>query len=82
MPHTKKELPNPQKPPQKKKDFSFFYDVAKLVSGNGIVQFFRALLSPVISRLYMPAFFGITQNFSSIANILAVMASLRYEQTK
>jgi len=81
MPHTKKELPNPQKPPQKKKDFSFFYDVAKLVSGNGIVQFFRALLSPVISRLYMPAFFGITQNFSSIANILAVMASLRYEQT-
>jgi len=65
----------------KKRDFSFFYDVVKLVSGNGFVQVLRAILSPVISRLYLPEFFGITQNFSSIANILAVIASLRYDQT-
>jgi len=81
MPQKIKEDSVSTKPTQKRKDFSFFYDVAKLVSGNGFVQLFRAILSPVISRLYLPAYFGITQNFSSIANILAVMASLRYEQT-
>jgi len=81
MPNKDKESAVEIKTPQKRKDFSFFYDVAKLVSGNGFVQLFRAILSPIISRLYLPAFFGITQNFSSIANILAVTSSLRYEQT-
>ena len=82
MPNSDRENKHNQNPAQpKKKDFSFFYDVAKLVSGNGFVQFFRAILSPIISRLYLPAFFGIMQNFSSIANILAVLSSLRYEQT-
>ena len=81
MPHNDNESPVVIKTPQKRKDFSFFYDVAKLVTGNGFVQLLRAILSPIISRLYLPAFFGITQNFSSIANILAVLSSLRYEQT-
>lgn len=81
MPHNNNDRPAETKTPQTRKDFSFFYDVAKLVSGNGFVQLFRAILSPIISRLYLPAFFGITQNFSSIANILAVTSSLRYEQT-
>ena len=65
----------------RKKDFSFFYDVVKLVSGNGFVQVLRVLLSPIISRLFLPEFFGVRQNFSSIANILAVISSLRYDQS-
>lgn len=65
----------------RKKDFGFFYDVIKLVSGNGFVQVFRILLSPIISRLFLPEHFGLTQNFSSIANIFVVFSSLRYDQT-
>ncbi len=66
---------------ERKKDFGFFSDVIKLVSGNGFAQVIRTLTSPIISRLYTPDFFGITQNFSSIANILAIISSLRYDQT-
>jgi len=65
----------------RKKDFNFFYDVLKLVSGNGFVQVFRTVLSPVISRLYLPKFLGLAQNFSSIANIFAVIAALRYDRS-
>jgi len=66
---------------ERKKDFGFFYDVVKLISGNGFAQAVKVLLSPVISRLFLPEFFGITQNFSSIANILAVISSMRYDQS-
>jgi len=65
----------------RKKDFSFFSDVLKLVSGNSFVQVFKILVSPVISRLFLPEFLGDTQNFSSIANTLAIVSSLRYDQT-
>ena len=65
----------------RKKDFGFFYDVVKLISGNGFAQAVKVLLSPIISRLFLPEFFGITQNFSSIANILAVISSMRYDQS-
>jgi len=66
---------------EKKKDFSFFTDVLKMVTGNGIVQVVKILLSPINSRLYLPEFFVITQNFSSIANIFGIISSLRYDQT-
>ncbi|HUV14987.1 MAG TPA: oligosaccharide flippase family protein [Pelolinea sp.] len=59
----------------------FFADVAKMLTGNGLAQFLRVLLSPVISRLYSPAAFGILQNFSSLGNILSVLSALRYEAT-
>ena len=71
----------PAKRPEKSKDFGFFSDVLKLVTGNGFVQVVKTLLSPIISRLYLPEFFGVTQNFSSIANIFAIISSLRYDQT-
>jgi O-antigen/teichoic acid export membrane protein len=70
-----------EKKAERKKDFSFFYDVVKLLTGNGFVQVLRILLSPVISRLFLPEFFGVTQNFSSIANIFGVVSSLRYDQS-
>lgn len=78
---TESETENHQTGDQPKKDFGFFSDVLKLITGNGFAQLFKTLVSPVISRLYLPEFFGITQNFSSIANILAIISSLRYDQT-
>jgi len=81
--HTPKNPPDnaPAKSAGRKKDFNFFYDVVKVLSGNGFVQVLRILLSPIISRLFLPEFFGVTQNFSSIANIFGVISSLRYDQS-
>ena len=64
-----------------KKDRGYFFDIAKLVTGNGFAQIAKSFLSIIISRLYQPENFGILQNFSSIVNIFAVTSSLRYEQT-
>lgn len=64
-----------------KKDFGYFSDVLKMVGGNGFVQVIKTILSPIISRLFLPEYFGVLQNFSSIANIFAILSSLRYDQT-
>ncbi len=69
------------KKPVISKDVGCFSDVLKLVTGNGFVQLVKTLLSPISSRLYLPEFFGVAQNFSSIANIMAIISSLRYDQT-
>ena len=64
-----------------KKDFGYFSDVLKMVGGNGFVQVIKTILSPIISRLFLPEYLGVSQNFSSIANIFAILSSLRYDQT-
>jgi O-antigen/teichoic acid export membrane protein len=75
------EKSNSQDLRERKKDHGYFFDTVKLVSGNSIAQAIKSILSIVISRLYLPEFFGITQNFSSIVNIVSYISSLRYEQT-
>lgn len=65
----------------KQKDFGYFSDVLKMLGGNGFVQVFKTIVSPIISRLYLPEYFGVLQNFSSIANIFSIISSLRYDQT-
>ncbi len=67
--------------PGMNKDRNYFFDIAKLVTGNGFAQIVKSLLSIIISRLYQPEHFGIMQNFSSLVNIFSVTSSLRYEQT-
>lgn len=69
------EKPNPEK-----KDSKFFSDVLKLVSGSGFVQVFRVLISPILSRLFLPEYFGILQNYLSIAKPLGLISSLRYDR--
>ena len=62
------------------KDTKFFSDVLKLVTGSGFVQAFRALISPVLTRLFLPEYFGVLQNFLSISKPLGIISSLRYER--
>ena len=63
-----------------KKDTKFFSDTLKLVTGSGFVQVFRMLISPVLSRLFLPEYFGILQNYLSIAKPLGLISSLRYDR--
>lgn len=48
-------------------------------SGTAIAQIITLFTTPIITRMYNPADFGILGVFSSILTILAVIASLRYE---
>jgi lipopolysaccharide exporter len=72
----------PEKPQKQtsKKDSNFFSDVLKLVTGSGFVQVFRVLVSPILSRLFLPEYFGIMQNYLSIAKPLGMVSSLRYDR--
>lgn len=63
-----------------RKDTKFFSDVLKLVTGSGFVQVFRVLISPILSRLFLPEYFGILQNYLSIVKPLGVVSSLRYDR--
>lgn len=62
-----------------KKQSSFRGDVLRLVSGTGLAQMITLLASPVIARMYIPEFFGVTALFVSITTVISVMASLRYD---
>jgi O-antigen/teichoic acid export membrane protein len=53
--------------------------VLTLMSGTVIAQAIPVLLSPVLSRIYSPAEFGVFSLFSSIASAAAVIATFRYE---
>jgi O-antigen/teichoic acid export membrane protein len=57
----------------------FTRDVLTLVTGAGIAQIIPVILSPVITRLYGPAAYGLFALFTSITSILAVTVCLRYE---
>ncbi|MDP1715413.1 MAG: oligosaccharide flippase family protein [Anaerolineales bacterium] len=72
--------PNPQNPDNKKKT-NFSADIFKLVSGTAISLALGVLIMPLLARLYAPAAFGVLALFTSIAGILAVIISLRYEIT-
>jgi len=58
---------------------SFLGNVLILAGGTGVGQLTIILASPILTRLYTPADFGILAVFSSIMGILAVVAALRYE---
>lgn len=66
---------------RKKRSGSFGSDVLKLVTGTVFAQGISLLLSPLLTRLYGPAAFGVWAIFSSITSIVGVVACLRYEVT-
>jgi O-antigen/teichoic acid export membrane protein len=74
------DLDKVEKQNLEKKDTKFFSDTLKLVTGSGFVQVFRMLISPVLSRLFLPEYFGILQNYLSIAKPLGLISSLRYDR--
>ena len=57
----------------------FSRDVLTIFTGATIAQIIPVLVSPVITRLYGPADFGLLAVFTSITSIIAVIVCLRYE---
>jgi lipopolysaccharide exporter len=62
-------------------NFDFSKDVAKLVTGNVLVQIISLGLSPLMTRLYLPEYFGIAAVFSSLYTFFANFTCLRYDVT-
>lgn len=57
----------------------FVKNVSVLASGTVIVQAISTLISPVLSRLYTPADYGLLAVFVSCVSVLTVVCSFRYE---
>jgi lipopolysaccharide exporter len=58
---------------------SFLKNVSILMTGSAIAQGLLLLAVPILSRLYDPSDFGAFGLYVSIATIISVIASLRYE---
>jgi O-antigen/teichoic acid export membrane protein len=58
---------------------TFAGDVLKLVSGTTFAQILTILISPLLTRLYSPADFGLLALFTSITTVIGAIACLRYE---
>ena len=59
---------------------TFSKNVLQLVSGSVVAQFLGFLLTPIITRIYLPGDFGILQLFLSISNIIVAFSSLSYDR--
>lgn len=54
-------------------------NVATLVGATALAQVIQLLATPILTRIYSPVFFAPFQVFASLASVLAVVATLRYE---
>ena len=61
------------------KQSSFARDVLHLMSGTVVAQAIPILLTPLLSRCFSPADFGLYALFTGISSILVVIATLRLE---
>jgi O-antigen/teichoic acid export membrane protein len=57
----------------------FVRNILTLMTGTAIAQAIPVLISPILSRLYTPEDFGVLGLFMSIAAVLGVIATGRYE---
>ncbi|RBW69793.1 hypothetical protein DS031_09685 [Bacillus taeanensis] len=60
---------------------SFAKNVMVLMSGSSLAQIILLISSPLLTRLYTPAEFGILAIYLSILSILLTVCSLQYEMT-
>lgn len=58
---------------------SFAKSVALLAGGTASAQILTLLASPLLTRLYIPADFGVLAVYAAVLGILSVVASLKYE---
>jgi O-antigen/teichoic acid export membrane protein len=58
----------------------FAGNVATLLTGATLSQGIRLLLTPVVARLFVPEHFGVAALFLSIATIISMGSTLRYDQ--
>ena len=59
---------------------AFVKNVMVVMTGTGVAQVVGFALSPVISRLYTPADFGVFGSFGAVAGVIAAGATLEYTQ--
>lgn len=57
----------------------FLQNVVKLVGAAGLAQVIQLIATPVLTRMYSPDEFATYQYFYSIASVIAVIATFRYE---
>lgn len=57
----------------------FGRNIATLISGTAIAQAIPIAISPILTRLYSPDDFGVFALYMSIAAILSIVASVKYE---
>lgn len=62
-----------------KKQNTFISNISVLMIGIVIAQALGILISPVLTRLYDPADFGVYSLYTSILSVLTVFASMRFE---
>lgn len=55
------------------------YNIASLITGTTISQAIPILASPILSRMFSPESFGVFGTVISIASVLTVASSLKYE---
>jgi O-antigen/teichoic acid export membrane protein len=58
---------------------SFVAHVITLMTGTSIAQAIPIAITPILTRLYTPADFGILAVFTSLVSVLAIIATGRYE---
>jgi O-antigen/teichoic acid export membrane protein len=61
------------------KKYSFVKNVVTLMTGTTISQAIPIVISPILTRIYTPEDFGLYSVFLSVASVLAVISTARYE---
>ncbi|PLC51592.1 hypothetical protein CR159_00715 [Pollutimonas subterranea] len=57
----------------------FFKNVITLMTGTIAAQLFTVAVSPILTRLYTPADFGVLALFTAMNAVLSIVAAARYE---
>jgi O-antigen/teichoic acid export membrane protein len=62
------------------KESAFFKNIIIVMSGTALAQIIGYAMSPIISRLFTPAEFGVFGSFSAIAGVISAGVTLEYTQ--
>jgi O-antigen/teichoic acid export membrane protein len=57
----------------------FFKNIVVVMAGTGVAQVIGVLLSPIISRLFTPADFGVSSSFVVVSSTIATLATMSYD---
>jgi Membrane protein involved in the export of O-antigen and teichoic acid len=57
----------------------FFRNVATLFSGTALAQLIPLIITPILTRIYMPSNYGVLAVFVAFTSLCAVVATLRYD---
>jgi O-antigen/teichoic acid export membrane protein len=66
--------------PERFRRHGFLRNIFLVMSGTGSAQLIGILFSPILSRIYTPADFGIYGSFASVVGILSSVLTLQYSE--